>query len=179
MTSPVPADALAGLHDVVVPEPVSLFPATPAWAVLAVLVAAALAWVAARMVLRWRRNRYRREAAAELREIESRLASAATREAALAELPVLVKRVALQSAPREQVAALSGPAWLAFLDRTWKGDAFRTGPGSVLPEIAYGTPAGRRAIGSEEVAQLLAVLRSWVREHHAPSSDAQDRPVQP
>jgi hypothetical protein len=153
---------------------VSLFPATPAWLVVLALLVAALAWVAARMFFRWRRNRYRREAAAELRAIESRLESRAT-QTAIAELPVLVKRVALQLAPRDQVASLSGPAWLAFLDRTWRGEAFGTGPGSVLPGIAYGTPARLAAIPPEEIAQLLALLRTWIPGHRVPSSRAQDR----
>ena len=37
------------------------------------------------------------------------------RAAALAELAVLLKRTALSSWPRDEVAALSGPAWIAFL----------------------------------------------------------------
>jgi hypothetical protein len=175
--APIPPETLAGLHDNVVPQPVSLFPATPAWLVVLAVLLAVLAWGVLRVLQRRRQDRYRRESAAELRGIEARLGSVTTRDAALVELPVLVKRVALHLAARDEVAGLSGLAWLAFLDRTWKGETFATGPGSLLPQIAYGTPARRRAIGSEEMAQLLAVLRSWVREHHAPSSGAQDRDV--
>lgn len=163
--APIPPEALAGLHDNVVPDPVSLFPTTPAWLVVLALLLTLLAWAVVRLLQRRRRNRYRREAAAELRGIEARLGFAATRPAALADLPVLVKRVALHLAPRGEIAALSGPAWLAFLDRTWNGDAFRAGPGRLLPEIAYGTPARLAALQPPELDNLLALLKAWIGGH--------------
>lgn len=172
--TPVPTDALAGLHDVAVPEPVSLLPATPAWLVVLAVLAAALMWGALRALRRRRRNRYRREAAVALRGIEARLASPATREGALAELPVLVKRVALQLAPREDVAALSGASWLAFLDRTWPGGAFTAGPGRLLPEIAYGGPARLAALPQGDADALVALLRKWIAGHRLPSGVARD-----
>jgi hypothetical protein len=105
------------------------------------------------------------EAAAELKGIEARLASAEEREAALAELPVLVKRVALHLAPRQKVASLSGAPWLEFLDRTWKGAAFSSGPGRLLPEIAYGTPDRLSAIPPSAVDALVSLLRTWIPGH--------------
>ena len=164
--TPIPPEALAGLHGNVEPQPVSLFPATPAWLVVFALLLAILTRGVLRVLQQRRRNRYRREAAAELRGIEARLGSATTRETALAELPVLVKRVALHLARRDEVAALSGPSWLAFLDRTWNGDAFRAGPGRLLPEIAYGTPARLAALQPAELDNLIALLRAWIRGHH-------------
>jgi hypothetical protein len=177
MPTPVPADALASLHDVVAPEPVSLLPATPAWLVVLALLVAALAWGAVGLLRRHRRSRYRSEAAAALRGIEARLASPATRERALAELPVLVKRIALRLAPRQEVAALSGETGLAFLDRTWRGCAFVRGPGRLLPEIAYGTPDRLAAIPAADVEALIALLRRWIPGHRAPSGGARESPV--
>lgn len=175
--TPIPGDALAGLHDVVAPEPVSLLPATPAWLVVAALLIVGLAWLAIRALRRHRRNHYRREAVVELRGIESRLGSAATREAALVELPVLVKRVALELAPRDEVAALSGAAWLAFLDRTWEGAAFAAGPGRLLPEIAYGTPTRLATMPHADVDALVALLERWIPGHRPPNRGG--RPIAP
>ncbi len=174
--TPIPADPLAGLHDVVAPEPVSLLPATPAWVLVAALLLAGVAWLAIRALRRHRRNRYRREAAAELRGIEGRLATAGTRGAALAELPVLVKRVALEMTTREEVAALSGAPWLEFLDRTWEGNAFAAGPGRLLPEIAYAPPARLAALPQTDVDALVALLRRWIPGHRSPSRRAGPRP---
>jgi hypothetical protein len=170
----VPVDALAGLHDVAVPSAVSLFPATPAWIVVFALLVAALAWTLLRSFRGWQRNRYRREAAAELRGIEARLANAETREAALAELPVLVKRVVLHVAPRDEVARLSGMPWLELLDRTWQGAAFSSGPGRLLPEIAYGTPARLAALAPLEVDALVSLLRKWIPRHRVPAGSSRE-----
>ena len=65
----------------------------------ACLVAAGLA--AAAIARRHRRNAYRREA---LRELE---------EADAADISAILKRTALVAFPREQVASLSGAAWMA------------------------------------------------------------------
>jgi hypothetical protein len=167
--TPVPPAALAGLHDVVVPQPVSFLPATPAWLVVLVLLLAALSWTAVSVLRRYGSNRYRREAAAALREIEKRLHSPATRQVALAELPVLVKRVALVLAPRAEVAGLNGDPWLELLDRTWRGAAFSKGPGRLLPEIAYDSQDRLAAILPTDVEALVGLLQMWIPGHHKPS----------
>jgi hypothetical protein len=170
--SEVPAQALADLHDVALPSPVGLFPATPAWLLVSALLVAALAWILLRSFRAWQLNRYRREAAAKLRGIEARLASVETRGAALVELPILVKRVALHVAPRDEVASLSDAPWLEYLDLTWEGAAFSSGPGRLLPEIAYGTPARLAALAPEDVDALVALLRKWIPGHHARSGSS-------
>jgi len=170
--TPTPAAALEGLHDVESPLPVSLVPATPAWLVLGALVLALALWGAFLFVRRRRRGRYRREAAAELRALEARLAMPQSRDDALAALPVLVKRVALQTAGRPDVAPLCGERWLRFLDRTWTEAAFTSGPGRWLPILAYGTPAERAALAEPEWAALVALLRRWIPRHHAAVPDA-------
>lgn len=163
---PTPAAALEGLHDVVSPEPVSLEPATAAWLVLLALVLTLALWGAFLLVRRRRQGRYRREAAAELRALEAQLATPEARDAALATLPVLVKRVALQAAGRQPAAPLSGEPWLRFLDRTWTEPAFTSGPGRWLPTLAYGTPAERAGLAGSDVDALVALLRRWIPHHH-------------
>ena len=74
------------------------------------------------------------------------------------ELPALVKRVALQAWPREQVASLTGADWLAFLDESYGGDGFANGPGRCLSDLAYGGGDG---------ADAAVLVREWIRRHHA------------
>ncbi len=167
-------EALPGLHDIVVPEPVSWAPATVAWplAGLVVLVLAGL-WLR-RIHLGRAANRYRAEALKELAAIEASLAQAAaetsersgaTQTRALAGLPVLVKRVALSFADRGQVASLTGEPWLAFLDRSYGGTGFTQGPGRTLTTLAYASPETGYPRG--EAAELVALVRDWVRNHDA------------
>ena len=163
------APEIAGkLHDVVVPEAVSYFPATPAWLVVLALLLAVLVLLV-RGLYRWRmKSRYRREAAAELREIASHLSDPGCRNELLEKLLVLVKRVALHLAPRDEVAALSGAPWLEFLDRTWHGSAFSCGPGRLLADLGYRSPAGLAEIAPGEIEALLALLGKWLAGHHRP-----------
>lgn len=149
-------DLLDQLHDLAEPPPVSMMPATWAWAVLAGMVALA---VAAALVA-WRRHRrataYRRAALAELDALVPGLAAGDP--GALARLQELLRRTALAAFPRAEVATLTGDAWAGFLDRT--GGAF----GSLAPAIAaapYKPPA------AYDGAAVTAAARAWIRGHHA------------
>src|SRR5262245_6582533 len=129
-TSPTtpPADPVAGLVDFPLPDTVSLWPQT--WTaritIAVVLVAAVVAaWT---FIRRWHANRYRREALAELGRIEANQAP----DAVAAELALLVRRTALAAFPRERIVALTGPAWLSFLDHSYGGAEFSNGAGSLL-----------------------------------------------
>ena len=161
--SDVPAqpDPLAALVDIPLPPAVSLWPQTwasrIAIAVLVVGLIAALWWF-----IRWRyANRYRRAALAELDDIE-RASTQARPNATVAALALLVRRTALAAFPREEVAALAGPAWLAFLDRHAVGHDFAQGSRRVLGSGQY-QPS---AIGDDQTRALIAVVRRWIRTHH-------------
>jgi Domain of unknown function (DUF4381) len=155
-------DPLAALVDIPLPPSVSLWPQT--WTsritivVLAVSLIAALWWF-----VRWRyANRYRRAALAELDNIE-RASAQARPNGTVSALAVLVRRTALAAFPREEVAALGGPAWLAFLDRHAVGHDFAQGPGRVLGSGPY-QPS---ALGDDQTRALIGVVRRWIRTHHA------------
>lgn len=137
-----PAD-LSNLRDIVVPPAVSFWPPAPGWWIVggACVIAAGVAIAAA--VRHRRRNAYRRAA---LRELEH---------ADAPDISAILKRAALVAFPREQVAALSGPAWLAFLDRTG-GTRFAT---TALASMTYD--------GGGDRAAVVAEARRWLRSHAA------------
>ena len=56
---------------------------------------------------------------------------------------------------------LQGADWLAFLDRSYGGTAFSSGPGHVLAEAPY-----RPDAEAGDPAALVALVRLWVRKHH-------------
>jgi hypothetical protein len=157
------ADPVAGLVDIPLPPPVSLWPQT--WesrVTLAVLVAGLI--VAAVWLARWwRLNRYRRAALSELARIEETLDNTAPADLAVS-LAALVRRTALAAFPREQVASLSGSPWLSFLDRTCAGHAFSDGPGRALEIVAY-QPSRAQPIPADPRA-LVGVVRHWIKTHH-------------
>ena len=142
------APSILDLRDVALPESVSMAPQTWGWAVLLVVVLALAGVVVWRLARRHRANRYRRSALAEL--------PACGDAAALARL---VKRVCLSAFPRTEVAALSGEAWLRFLDSTVEGAPFLGGPGRAL--------ADHYAVFSEATPELTHTVEQWIRRHRA------------
>jgi len=157
--APVPVDPVAGLIDIPLPAAVSLWPQTwTARIAIALLIAGFIvgAW---RLIRTWHANRYRRAALAELERI-ARSPMAGDQAATLA---LLVRHTALAAFPRAQVATLAGPAWLAFLDRSYGGDEFSRGAGHVLDVAPY-APAGA---ATQDPRALIDLVRRWIRGHHA------------
>lgn len=146
--------SLENLHDLVVPVPVPWWPPAPGWVVVSAALIAVLTWWVIRAVRRWQSNSYRREALALLEKIDG----------LSAELPTLIKRVALSAYPRERVASLTGERWLIFLDQTGQTDAFTTGPGRWLARLAY-EPQLAASLSTTEFKGLRMAVRNWILRH--------------
>jgi hypothetical protein len=145
---------LSQLRDIHMPGAVSWWPPAPGWwALLALLLIIAGVGVVFRR--RRQRNRWRGSALTELARLR-----AAAPERQLREVSVLLRRVAISRFPRHDVAALTGEAWLAFLDRTLgDGSAFQSGVGRVLLSAPY---AGT-AQDDVDTAALLALCERWIK----------------
>jgi hypothetical protein len=156
--------SLDNLRDIVAPAPIPWWPPAPGvWLLLALVVV----WLVAGLILwwvHWRRQAYRRAGLRELRDIATRLDEAPERAAALVDLAALLKRVALVAYAREQVAALSGDAWLTFLDRTGGTAQFTRGPGAVLATVSS-RPGLAAALDAAQVKALVATAQDWLRRH--------------
>lgn len=148
---------LGELRDITEPAPVSMWPETPAWAVLGLLTALGLAF-GLRAFLRHRAaTAYRRAAQAELAGLSAALGAGSA--PALARLDILLRRTALTAFPRAEVAALTGSEWIGFLDRT--GGAFAPHADAML--AAPYAPRPPRFDGPG----VRAAARDWIRHHHA------------
>ena len=135
------SDPLAQLRGIHAPADPHWWPPAPGWWLLAVLLLLALLWS-----LRWLLRRHRRKAP--WRAARHELAALAERHAGnsadpdndaayLRELSVLLRRIALSRYPAEDIAALTGAEWLAWLDRQADTDAFSNGVGRVLADGPY------------------------------------------
>lgn len=149
------------LRELPLPEPVSYWPQTWAWAVLGLLSMATAVWLAARAWRRWRGNRYRREALSELQRIE---AEAAADPLAARDLPALLKRTALAAQPSGAAAPLAGEAWTAWLARC--GPPLPEDGARLLATLAYAPDAAVRALDPADLHGLLAASRHWMERHH-------------
>lgn len=154
MTDPTRLDRL---HDIVTPPPTPLWPLAPGWYVVFGVGALLLLWAGTRIVIAWQRNLYRRAALAELAIIYTGHGPDDP-----ARLSELLKRAALATYPREEVAELSGEAWLEFLDRTGGMSAFVSGPGRPLADGPYARPT---PLDDSSRNALFAVCRAWLLHH--------------
>ena len=156
--------SLENLRDIVEPASIPWWPPAPGVWLLLALVAV---WLVAGLGLwwiRWRRQAYRRAGLRELGGIAARLAAVPERTAALVDLAALLKRVALVAYAREHVAALSGNAWLVFLDHTGGTSQFTRGPGAVLAEVSS-RPGLAAALDTAQVEALVATAQDWIQRH--------------
>jgi hypothetical protein len=147
--------SLDRLHDIAVPPPVPWWPPAPGWYVVAALGLVLLGVAAWAAVARWRRNRYRREALAEL----DRLPRTGNIVPAVAEL---LKRTALAAYPRDRVASLTGEQWLRFLNTTGRTEDFIADPGTVFADAEY---RPQPVLTDAKAARLRDIARHWIAHH--------------
>ena len=69
----------------------------------------------------------------------------------------LLRRTALSAYARQDVAALHGPDWLAFLDQAYGGTGFSNGPGKAVAEAPY-----KKACNGGDLKPLI---RTWIKTH--------------
>ena len=145
------------MHGLVMPEPVAWLPQTPGWWIVLGWLLAVLLLLAWQFAKRRRRNRYRRDALAELRSIsaqpELRPAESAQRIAAL------LKQTALAAYPREDVAALYGRDWAQFLKESAGNDPQVAEAADLLAAAAYRPDV--------DGSVLTRPASRWIRLHRA------------
>ncbi len=145
------------LRDIHLPGAPAFWPPAPGWWLVAAVMIALLAWAAVIAVRRYRIYRQRQHVLTALTRLEHELASERTPDA-LARMSVLLRRLALMRFPRQQVAALTGRAWLDFLDASGGKGRFANGPGRVLSTGPY-----QRSLPSDlDATGLVALVREWV-----------------
>lgn len=143
---------LEQLHDFYQPPPPSWRPQTvgsyATLSILAILLIALLSF----LWHRWRKDRYRREALHELAYTDVR------------HISELLKRTALSAWPRTQVAALTGSAWLTFLNASVKQAPFDSAIAGQLEMLAFSTAEPSR----EDESAIRSAASLWIEHHQAP-----------
>jgi len=153
--------ALSQLRDIHLPARISWWPPAPGWWLLAaaiLLIALALYG----LYRRRSRNHWRRFALSELgrlRKLHETQQSAPR--ALVSELSILLRRVAVSRFPREEVTALNGEEWLAFLDRSLgENAAFQSDAGRLLTTVPY---RAEMDIDPASLSALFALGERWLK----------------
>jgi len=130
------------LRDLHLPEPVGWWPLAPGWWFLVAVLAALLVYALYRAYQRHRHNAPRRFALGQLSRFESEYLEHRDPVTLGKQLSELLRRGMLAYSDRDEVAGLTGDAWLEWLDREMPLPYFHTEGGKSLLQLPYRDPAG-------------------------------------
>ena len=154
---PTASPPLQELRDVHLPDPISLWPPAPGWwMVFGVVVTGVIVFMWMRAYRR--RTKARRLAVAELGVVKQHYDTHHDDRWVVQQLSEIVRRYALASFPRTEVAGLVGSSWLGFLDQTGRTNQFTEGVGHLLSSVPYQLQLEVSA------ADLLSLVEHWI--HH-------------
>jgi hypothetical protein len=152
------AERMWGLKELPLPEPIGLWPLAPGWYFVASLLLILFGYWCWRRYLAWRHNAYRREGVV---AIEAMRADSA----ALQRLPFLLRRTALITCPRADVASLRGTNWIAWLNGSAGQDLFVEADADLFDKIIY--QAAPVIPHRKDVDRILEGASYWMRNHRA------------
>jgi hypothetical protein len=142
------------LKDIHLPEAISWFPPAIGWWLLIILMPL-LIYLSITLYQRLTRKTALKTAKQLLTQL---INSPLDNNQKLSELSVLLRRVAISIMPAQQVASLTGDAWLAFLDSALKDAPFSTGAGRCLLDAPY-----RKLPPSDaELSALIQLCFQWL-----------------
>jgi Domain of unknown function (DUF4381) len=144
------------LRDIHLPEPVNFWPPAPGWIVLAVLLPLSI-FLLIYSYKRIKRQTVGKSAAKLLINIKQ--SNQEDIRQSLVELSALLRRVAISTSGRADVAGLHGSAWLAYLDTPFSDQPFSHGIGQCLADAHY-----RPNLPSEtDLDAVFTLCERWIK----------------
>jgi len=144
------------LRDIHLPETIGWWPPAIGWWLLLILIPLL------GFILFWLYKRITRQTAVKnAKKILTAIRSdkETNKSQKLQQLSTLLRRVAISVSPREQCAALTGQAWLQYLDRSVKGAPFAEGVGRCLADSHF-RPSGADDV---DINALIKLCEQWLK----------------
>lgn len=159
--------ALQQLHDIVEPAAPAFWPPAPAWYFVGGVVLLLVMMAMVSLWRRWQANAYRRQALGELAALRDGSQSISPPHERISALASLLRRVALHGAAREQVASLSGTAWIEYLSTQSKTSPSET-VATLLSRGPYVNFAATDDVATNHRSDLdaaFAYVAEWIKQH--------------
>ena len=155
------------LRDIHLPEAIGWWPPAPGWWLLLAAIILLGLWLLRRYQAMQRQRALRRSVERELDAIARAFDQHQDAHRLVQDLSVLLRRVAMSVAPRQEVAGEVGEPWLRHLDALANTQLFDTETGRQLITAPYQPKA------DVDTQALLEICRQWLRQinrgwkHHA------------
>lgn len=145
------------LRDLHLPDAIGWWPLAPGWWFVLLLMVAAIGYGLWRAYVKRQYNAPRRYAMRALARCEAAYLEHRNPVTLGKQLSELLRRGMLAYAPREEVAGLTGDAWLDWLDNGMPLPYFHTEGGKSLLQLPYRDPAGD--FSDIDIDALLSAVR--------------------
>lgn len=149
------------LKDIHLPDAIDWWPPAPGWWLMALLLIV-LAWLARHFYKRLTRKSAVKSAKAALNQLRKQPIEPRQ---TLTELSALLRRTAISTGKRHEIAGLTGQAWLAYLDQSLPDAPFSQGVGRCLADAHY-RPV---PLGDIDFDALFALCERWLTQQGKPS----------
>lgn len=152
------------LRDIHLPDTVSWWPpAVGWWIVIGLLLLLVIVVLAVRVIRN--KNRLKRAAIAEFNGIVAHYQLHQDPQSLVNQLSMLLRRVSVRTFPPQQVAGLTGKAWLQFLDESfhrYSGKQSLRFDGDVGEQLISVPYRDQASVDGEKVQALIAMCRQWI-----------------
>ena len=145
------------LHDIVPAPAAGFWPPAPGWWIVTGVFLLLGYFLLRRLVRYWHQHRMQTRLMQELERISTKQP-----EQVVTDISKLLRRVALASYARDEVACLNGDAWLCFLDKTGGDGNFQKGIGQKIATLPY---SSQQQLSDSENQALLALARKWLQQN--------------
>lgn len=147
------------LGPILEPAPIKFSFDTPGWYFLGFLILLILLFTTVRWIKQYRANVYRREAIKSLDQLSLNSSDHGSG-SQLIDLLIILKRVALQTYGRKEVAALYGKPWLLFLESKARNTSFSKFQLIIAKATYEDIP-----IDIKDLNELKNLSKKWIRNH--------------
>ncbi|MBT4836292.1 MAG: DUF4381 domain-containing protein [Methylococcales bacterium] len=146
------------IHDIHMQTDVSWWPIAPGWwAVLLMIILLVLVVI----LFYWYRKKtqLKRLAQQQLAQLCQQYEASQDAHQLVKDMSVLLRRICLSQAPRQNSAGLCGEQWLKYLDSHLVGEPFSSGIGKLLIDMPY-----RATMDAQSMDEFINLCKRWINQ---------------
>ncbi len=162
------AEQTLELADIHIPAKPSAWPPALGWWILLALLITLLTVLVIKFIRYKKLKKQQQRILQALAKLEGKLRKDRNT-VALAEINILLRRLALMRYPRKQIASLTGKNWIDFLDNSGNTQDFSKGAGRVLADVPYLAQMPEKI----DIKELSRVVKKWVKHISAKEHKAE------